>query len=398
MHISNRIQNIQPSATMALSQAAKDLREKGKDVINLSIGQPDFHTPESIGKAAQTAIAAGKVDFYTPAAGLLALRKAIAAHLSAHTKATVSAKNVAVTNGAKFALYALAQALLDPGDQALIPLPYWVSYGEQVKLAGGEPVFVTPMTGMKVTVADLEVARTARTRLLILNSPNNPSGQVYTKEELTAIGEWAVANEVVIVADEIYGDLVYNGTAFTSLFDLAAPIREQTVVVNGLSKSYAMTGWRVGYLVAPEAVTRAVAAFLSHASSNIAAVSQYAALAALTGDQSSVEQMRYAYQERLAAVLPLINRLPGFETLQPTGAFYLFPRVAEAVAATGFATTTEFVTALLNEASVAVVPGAAFGMPDHVRISYATDQATLKEALRRIKDFVVAHQQASQAG
>lgn len=395
MRISKRTQAIQPSATLDLAQTAKELRAKGRAVINLSIGQPDFHTPQAIGAAASAAIAAGKADFYTPAAGIPELRTAIANRVTTRTAATVTAANVAVTNGAKFALYALAQALLDPEDEVLIPLPYWVSYGEQVKLAGGIPVFVTPRRGLKVTPGDLDRVKTPRTRLLILNNPNNPSGQVYSRAELTAMGEWALANDVVILADEIYGDLVYNGTRFTSMYDLAAPLRNQTVLVSGLSKSYAMTGWRVGYLVAPEAVTGAVVAFLGHASSNIAAVSQYAALEALTGDQSSVAEMRQSYQERLAAVLPLLDQLPGVTTPRPEGAFYLFPNVAGAVKATGFTSTAAFVAALLAEKAVVVVPGAAFGMPSHVRLSYATDRATLVEGVARVKCFILNHQRAN---
>ena len=394
MEISERVSNIQPSATLALSGKAKAMKAQGIDVLNLSIGQPDFNTPKHIGQVAIKAIESGKVDFYTAAVGIEPLRKAIADKENADHGTDFTADNVVVMNGAKMTLYALGQALFDEGDEVLIPLPYWVTYGEQVKLAGAKPVFVKPAAGrLTVVPEELEAARTPKTKAMILNTPNNPSGAVYTREQLQAIGDWAVEHDVIVIADDIYGKLVYNGTKFVSLLDLSPAIRKQTILVNGMSKTYSMTGWRVGYAIADEQVVKGLKTFLSHAAGNMAAVSQYAALAAITGDQTCVEEMRTTYEKRINTLYPLLNEIPGFKLdVKPAGAFYAFPDVSEAVKLAGFASTDEFVSALLDEAHVAVVPGAAFGMDDHVRISYATSMDVLKEAVRRIQAFMADHQ------
>lgn len=394
MEISERVSNIQPSATLALSGKAKAMKAQGIDVLNLSIGQPDFNTPKHIGQAAIKAIESSKVDFYTAAVGIEPLRKAIADKENADHGTDFTADNVVVMNGAKMTLYALGQALFNEGDEVLIPLPYWVTYGEQVKLAGAKPVFVKPAAGrLTVVPEELEAARTPKTKAMILNTPNNPSGAVYTREQLQAIGDWAVEHDIIVIADDIYGELVYNGTEFVSLLDLSPEIRKQTILVNGMSKTYSMTGWRVGYAIADEQVVKGLKTFLSHAAGNMAAVSQYAALAAITGDQTCVEEMRATYEERINTLYPLLNAIPGFKLdVKPAGAFYAFPDVSEAVKLTGFGSTDEFVSALLDEAHVAVVPGAAFGMDDHVRISYATSMDVLKEAVRRIQAFMADHQ------
>ena len=394
MEISERVSNIQPSATLALSGKAKAMKAQGIDVLNLSIGQPDFNTPKHIGQVAIKAIESGKVDFYTAAVGIEPLRKAIADKENADHGTDFTADNVVVMNGAKMTLYALGQALFDEGDEVLIPLPYWVTYGEQVKLAGAKPVFVKPAAGrLTVVPEELEAARTPKTKAMILNTPNNPSGAVYTREQLQAIGDWAVEHNVIVIADDIYGKLVYNGTKFVSLLDLSPAIRKQTILVNGMSKTYSMTGWRVGYAIADDQVVKGLKTFLSHAAGNMAAVSQYAALATITGDQTCVEEMRATYEERINTLYPLLNEIPGFKLdVKPAGAFYAFPDVSEAVKLAGFASTDEFVSALLDEAHVAVVPGAAFGMDDHVRISYATSMDVLKEAVQRIQAFMADHQ------
>ncbi|MDN7144998.1 pyridoxal phosphate-dependent aminotransferase [Liquorilactobacillus mali] len=392
MKISKRVMQIQPSATLELSAKAKQMKSEGIDVINLGVGEPDFNTPKNIKKAAIKAIEEGKSDFYTPATGINELKKAVCARIAADFGVNYEQNQVAVTVGGKFSLYVLAQTLLDEGDEVLIPLPYWVSYGEQVKLAGGVPVFVTPEDGLKVTVEELENARTDKSRIVIINSPQNPSGLIYTKDELEAIGNWAVEHDIVIITDDMYGKLVYNGEHFVSLIELSDEIRKQTILVSGLSKAYSMTGWRVGYTVAPAEVIKKMGALIGHATSNLAAVSQYAALEALTGPQEVVEKMRVAFEERLNKVYPELIALPGV-TLKnkPQGAFYLFPNVKETVKLTGFASTDEFVAALLDEAHVAVVIGSAFGMPDHIRMSYATDLASLEEAIKRMKAFIEKH-------
>ncbi|MBZ2405170.1 pyridoxal phosphate-dependent aminotransferase [Liquorilactobacillus hordei] len=392
MKISKRVMQIQPSATLELSAKAKQMKSEGIDVINLGVGEPDFNTPKNIKAAAIKAIEEGKSDFYTPATGINELKQAICARIASDFGVNYEQNQVAVTVGGKFSLYVLAQTLLDEGDEVLIPLPYWVSYGEQVKLAGGVPVFVKPKNGLKVTVTELEGARTAKSRIVIINSPQNPSGLIYTRSELEAIGNWAVEHDIVIITDDMYGKLVYNGEHFVSLIELSDEIRKQTILVSGLSKAYSMTGWRIGYTVAPAEVIKKMGALIGHATSNLAAVSQYAALEALTGPQEVVEEMRIAFEERLNKVYPELTALPGIKLEnKPQGAFYLFPNVKETVKLTGFASTDEFVAALLDDAHVAVVVGSAFGLPDHIRMSYATDLASLEEAIKRMKIFIEKH-------
>lgn len=389
MNFSQRAANIKPSATLALANKAKEMKAQGIDVINLSVGEPDFKTPAHIKQAAIEAIQAGKADAYTTATGILPLREAIATYTNNDYQTNFTAKNVAVTVGGKLSLYALAQVLFEAGDEVLIPLPYWVSYGEQVKLAEAKPVFVAPALGNdKVSVVELEAKRTDKTKACIINSPQNPAGLIYSREELEAIGNWAVEHEIILIADDMYSKLVYNGNQFVSLLNLSDAIRKQTILVNGLSKAYAMTGWRVGYTVASEEVIQKLAAFLGHATSNLAAVSQYAALAALTGDQACVEEMRQAYEERLNTIYPQLVALPGFKFTKPQGAFYMFPNIRETLELTGFKSADDFAAALLEQAHVAVVVGSAFGMPDCIRISYATDLASLQEAVKRIKKFI----------
>ncbi|KRM97503.1 aspartate aminotransferase [Liquorilactobacillus aquaticus DSM 21051] len=392
MKIASRVMQVQPSATLALSAKAKKMMAKGIDVINLGVGEPDFNTPQKIKEAAIDAIKTGKSDFYTPATGIPELKQAICDRLKADFDTEYTVDQVAVTVGGKFSLYVLAQTLLDNNDEVLIPLPYWVSYGEQVKLAGGKPVFVMPADGAKVTVDELEKARTSKTRAVIINSPQNPSGLIYGQDELLQIGEWAVKNDIILIADDMYGKLVYNGHKFVSLIGFSQEIKDQTILVSGLSKAYAMTGWRVGYTVAPKEIIQKMNVVISHATSNLAAVSQYAALEALTGDQNVVEKMRVQFEKRLNTVYPQLIALPGVKLAnKPEGAFYLFPNIAETVKMTGFSSTEDFASALLEEAHVAVVAGAAFGMPEHIRLSYATDMNSLNEALKRMKTFIEKH-------
>ncbi|MFD1455476.1 pyridoxal phosphate-dependent aminotransferase [Levilactobacillus lanxiensis] len=390
MQLANRAQAVQPSATLKTGQRAQELRDAGVDVINLSVGQPDFPTPQAIKDATITAIQANQVDGYTATAGVLPLRQAVADHLLATQHVTVTADQVVITTGAKMALYALFQVLLNPGDDVLLPAPYWVSYSEQVKLAGGHPIEVAPTASLKVTPAQLEAAVTPATKAIVLNSPQNPSGLVYTKAELQAIGDWAVAHDLIIVADEIYGDLIYAGpNPSPSMLTLGADVAAHTVLVNGVSKTYAMTGWRIGYAVGPTWIIDALKTVLSHMTGNAAAVSQAAALAALTGDQTPVARMRAAFQERLDTIYPLLTAIPGFKLdHKPQGAFYLFPDVSEAVQLKGLASTDALVAAILDQAHVALVTGKAFGLPSHVRLSYATDLQSLETAMARLKDFM----------
>jgi aspartate/methionine/tyrosine aminotransferase len=301
---------------------------------------------------------------------------------------------VIITTGAKFGLFLLFQVILNEADDVLLPEPFWVSYAEQVHLAGGNAIAVkTTGKDQKVTVADLEAARTPKTQAIVLNSPQNPSGLLYEADELRAIGEWAVAHNILIVADDIYSNLVYNGNQFTSIVSLSDAIRQQTLLVTGVSKTYAMTGWRIGFVLGDAAIIKEMSKVASHATGNPTAASQYAAIAALNGDQSEAKAMRAAFEDRLNTIYPKIQALPGFEiNTKPQGAFYLFPNVKAAVVATGYANTEDFVTALLDEAHVAVVAGTAFGQPDHIRISYATSKEALLTACDRLADFMASHQ------
>ncbi|KRN02229.1 aspartate tyrosine aromatic aminotransferase [Levilactobacillus senmaizukei DSM 21775 = NBRC 103853] len=391
MQISKRAQAVQPSATFATAQKADAMQATGVDVINLCIGQPDFPTPRNIKDATVDAIRADSVDGYTATPGIIPLRQAVIDHIVAPQGETgFTADQVVVTTGAKMAFYALFQAILDPGDDVLIPAPYWVSYGEQVRLAGGQPIEIAPTSTFKVTPDQLAAALTPQTRAVVLNSPQNPSGVVYTRAELKAIGEWAVAHDLLVIADEIYGELLYDGnTPAPSMLGIDPTITANVVVINGVSKTYAMTGWRIGFLIGQPAVVGAVNKVLSHMTGNTAAVSQAAALAALTGDQSAVTTMRAAFKERLDTIYPLLMAIPGFDLpLKPQGAFYLFPEVTQAMAQKHCATSAEFADLLLNEAHVAVVSGEAFGLANHIRLSYATDLATLKRAMQRINTFM----------
>ena len=389
MHLSNRAQGVSPSATLATGQRAQALQAQGIDVINLSVGQLDYATPQAIKDAAVAAIQADQVNGYTATEGVLPLRQAIAANLATLHDIHVAPQQVVVTTGAKMALYALFQVLLNPGDAVLLPAPYWVSYSEQVKLAGGQPIEVAPTDSLKVTPAQLAAAVTPTTRAIVLNSPQNPSGTTYTRAELQAIGEFAVAHDLVIVADEIYGELLYDtDQAAPSMLGISAAIDDHTVLINGVSKTYAMTGWRIGYAVANPTITQALKTLLSHMTGNPAAVSQAAATAALTGSQASVAEMKAGFKHRRDVIYPQLAALPGFRLTKPAGAFYFFPDVTAAMARKHVTTTADFVDLILNEAHVATVTGEAFGLPGHIRLSYATDLATLQAAVDRLRAFM----------
>ncbi|MGM0330048.1 pyridoxal phosphate-dependent aminotransferase [Enterococcus sp. AZ084] len=395
MKQSKRVERLEPSVTLATAAKAKALKAQGKDIISLTVGEPDFATPENIQEAAIAAIKNGKASYYTPTAGIPELRQAIVSYLETYYGLTYDASQTIVTDGAKFALYALFQTILDPKDEVIIPVPYWVSYGEQVKLAEGVPIFVTgqEVNDFKVTIEQLEQARSSKTKAVIINSPSNPTGMIYTKEELQVIGEWAVKNDILIVADDIYGRLVYNDNEFTPIATISKAIREQTIIINGVSKTYAMTGWRIGYAVGDQKIIDGMIAIASQSTSNPTAVSQYAAVEALQGEQDTVEEMRKAFEDRLDIVFPLVADLPGVSVKRPQGAFYLFPNVKETLAICGYEQVTPWVEDLLEEAGVALVTGEGFGAPENVRLSYAANLATLEEGIRRIQRFIESKSQ-----
>ncbi|MGO2100358.1 pyridoxal phosphate-dependent aminotransferase [Vagococcus salmoninarum] len=395
MVLSTRAQQLEPSVTLAASAKAKELAAAGHDIVSLTLGEPDFMTPSHIRQAAIASIDNGKASFYTPAAGIPELRRAVIERTKKDYGIEYQMNQVVVTDGAKFGLYALFQGILNKGDEVIIPVPYWVSYGEQVKLAEGQPIFVETVQSndFKITVEQLEAALTPKTKAFILNTPSNPTGSIYSRSELLAIGEWAVAKNILIIADDIYGKLVYNGNVFTPIASLSPAIEKQTIVVNGVSKSYSMTGWRIGYVLGDAEIIGAIIDIASQATSNCSAVSQYAALEALNGNQSSVETMRQAFEERLNKIYPQMVALPGFKLTKPQGAFYLFPNVKETMDLCGYSDINAFVEGLLMEAGVAVVTGAGFGAPENLRISYATDLETLEEAVRRMAAFIDKKQQ-----
>lgn len=390
MNVSNRAQQLTPSVTLAAAAKAKALKAKGVDVLSLTVGEPDFVTPKNIQKAAIASIEDGRASYYTPSGGIPELKQAIVSYVEREYQLCYQPKQVIVTDGAKYALYLLFQAILNVGDEVIIPVPYWVSYGEQVKLAEGKPVFVssTQEQSFKVSVAQLEAVRTDKTKAIILNSPSNPTGVIYTEEELRQIGEWAVAHNILIIADDIYGRLVYNGHRFTPIATISEAIRQQTIIINGVSKTYAMTGWRIGFAVGDEKNIQAMTQLASQSTSNPVAVSQYAAIEALTGEQSTVEDMRQAFEKRLNHIYPKVAALPGVSLIKPEGAFYLFPNVKKTLEICGYDNVTNWVEDLLQEAHVALVTGEGFGAPEHVRMSYATDLMTLEKAIERMNDFI----------
>ena len=395
MELSKRALKMEPSVTLAASAKAKTLKAEGKDVLSLTVGEPDFSTPKNIQEAAKKAIEFGETSYYTPTAGIPALRQAVVDYMQDNYDLTYKVSETIITNGAKFALYLLFQVLLDEEDEVIIPTPYWVSYSEQVKLADGVPVFVEALedNDYKVTVSQLEQVKSAKTKAILLNSPSNPTGMIYTKEELQTIGEWAVANQLVIVADDIYGHFIYGDAEFTPIATISDAIRAQTIIINGVSKTYSMTGWRIGFAIGDQKIIRAMTDLASQASSNPTAVSQYAAIEALSGSQESVEVMRQAFEERMEKTYQWLSEVPGITVRKPQGAFYLFPNVRETMTICGYEDVNDFVEALLVEANVAVVTGKGFGAPDNIRLSYAADLATLEEAVKRIKKFVEKKQQ-----
>ncbi|AQP53040.1 aspartate aminotransferase [Vagococcus penaei] len=390
MEIAKRVSQIKPSATLAAAAKARELQSQGIDVLSLTIGEPDFQTPENIKKAAIKSIEDGRASFYTAATGIQELVAAIQHRTQLDYGVTYESDEIVIGTGAKFILYALFQSILNPQDEVIIPTPYWVSYEAQVELAEGTPVFVETSleNNYKVTVVELEAALTEKTKAVIINTPSNPTGMVYSYDELKAIGEWAVEKNILIIADDIYGKLVYNGHRFTPIVSISDAIRRQTIVVTGVSKSYSMTGWRVGYAMGDAGVLKQMGKLISQSTSNLTTVCQYAAVEALTGNQSSIEQMRLAFEDRLNTIYPLIETIPGIKIIKPHGAFYLYPDVSETVKLCGYQTVSAWVDDLLAEAHVAVVLGAGFGTPNNIRLSYATDMATLKEAVSRIHQFV----------
>nr|WP_246629055.1 pyridoxal phosphate-dependent aminotransferase [Mesobacillus maritimus] len=391
--LAQRVGTLTPSTTLAITAKAKEMKAEGYDVIGLGAGEPDFNTPKHIIDAAIQSMEAGLTK-YTPAGGLPALKKEVAAKLKRDQGLEYAANEIIVTSGAKHALYTLFQVLLDEGDEVIIPIPYWVSYPEQVKLAGGTPVFIEGIEAneFKITVDQLKAAISEKTKAVIINSPSNPTGMVYTKEELKALGEVCLEYGVLIVSDEIYEKLMYGGHEHVSIAEISPELKEQTIVINGVSKSHSMTGWRIGYAAGNSQVIKAMTDLASHSTSNPTSNAQYATIAAYSGSQEPVEEMRKAFEQRLDIIHQKLVEIPGITCLKPQGAFYLFPNVKEAATATGCKDVDEFVERLLTEEQVAVVPGSGFGAPDNIRLSYATSLDLLESAVNRMKNFIETNQ------
>ena len=386
--VSQRLTRLPASATMAIAGRARELRAEGRDIISFGAGEPDFATPESIVAAASRAAHDPANHHYSANQGLPPLREAVADYTARYSGVHTDASEVVVTNGAKQAAFQTFAALIDPGDEVLLPAPYWVSYPAGLELAGGVsvPVPSTSANGFKVTVDDLEAARTDRTTALVFVSPSNPTGAVYSEGESRAIGEWAQENGVWVIADEIYQRLVYFTDVAPSIVAVT-PGLENWVIINGVAKSYAMTGWRVGWMVGPEDIVNAATRHQSHATSNVANVSQHAALAALTGPQDTVEEMREAFDQRRKMMHSMVSGIPGVECVEPEGAFYVFPDVS-AVLGGKYKTSSALADGILEEAGVAVVSGESFGAPGFLRLSYAVSTDEIERGVTKIASLI----------
>ncbi len=389
--ISTRIASIAESATLKVDAKAKSLQAAGRPVISYAAGEPDFPTPAHIVEAAVAAVKDPKNHRYTPAAGLPELREAIAAKTKRDSGWDAPPAQVVVTNGGKQAVYQAFATLLDPGDEVLVPTPYWTTYPEAIKLAGGVQVdvFAGADQDYLVTVDQLEAARTPRTKVLLFVSPSNPTGSVYSPEQTKAIGEWAEKHGLWVISDEIYQNLTYDGVRAVSIVEAVPALADRTILVNGVAKTYAMTGWRLGWMVGPADAMKGAANLQSHLSSNVNNIAQRAALAALTGPQDCVEEMRQAFDRRRKVIVAELNKIPGVVTPTPEGAFYVYPDVTGLLGKTwgGVTPTTslELADLILDQAEVAAVPGEAFGPSGYLRFSYALGDAPLLEGIQRLQ-------------
>jgi aspartate aminotransferase len=384
MKLAARVGQVPPSLTLAIAAKAKALKADGIDVCSFSAGEPDFDTPAHIKAAAEKALQDGKTK-YGPAAGEPKLREAIARKLREDNGLCYNAENVIVTNGGKHSLFNLMLALIEAGDEVIIPAPYWLSYPEMVKLAEGIPVIVPTdaASGYKITPDQLRSAITPKTKVFVLNSPSNPTGMIYTPAEIKALAEVVVEHDILVVSDEIYEKILYEGAEHLSIGAIGPEIFERTIISNGFAKAYSMTGWRLGYLAGPVPLIKAATTIQSHSTSNVCTFAQYGAIAALESSQDCVEEMRQAFAKRREVMFERLNAIPGLICPKPDGAFYMFPDISK----TGMK-SLEFCDALLESQQVAVVPGIAFGADDCIRLSYATDMASIEKGMDRLEKFV----------
>ena len=384
MKLAARVGKVTPSLTLAISAKAKAMKADGIDVCSFSAGEPDFDTPEHIKAAAQKALDIGHTK-YGPALGEPKLREAIAHKLSQENGLNYKAENIIVTNGGKHSLFNLMLALIEPGDEVIIPAPYWLSYPEMVRLAGGEPIILATdaQTDYKVTPEQLYQTITNKTKLFVLNSPSNPTGMVYQPAEIKALAEVVVETDILVVSDEIYEKIIYDDAQHLSIGAVNSEIFKNTITSNGFAKAYSMTGWRIGYLAASVELINAAVKIQGHSTSNVCTFAQYGAIAALESSQDCVEQMRQAFVKRRHRIYDLVNTIPGISCNQPDGAFYMFVNISKISSS-----SLEFCNSLLEDHNVAVIPGVAFGADDHIRISYATDLATIEKGMARLERFV----------
>lgn len=392
--VSARIAAITESATLAVDGKAKALKAAGRPVIGFGAGEPDFPTPDYIVEAAAAATKVVANHRYTPSPGLPELRQAIVDKTKRDSNFEITVDNVLVTNGGKQAVYQAFATILDPGDEVILPSPFWTTYPEAIKLAGGKAVevFADESQNYLVSVDQLEAARTGKTKALLFCSPSNPTGSVYSPEQVKAIGEWALKNKVWIIADEIYEHLLYDGATAPSLPVVVPELADTTIIINGVAKTYAMTGWRVGWMIGPKDVIKAAANLQSHLTSNVSNVSQRAAIAAITGNLDAVREMGVAFNRRRKLIVELLNDVPGFECPTPQGAFYVYPSVkgalGKAIRGKVANTSAELATIILDEVEVAAVPGEAFGPSGYLRFSYATSDEDIVEGIGRIKKLL----------
>ncbi len=393
MDLSNKAKQINPSLTLEITAKAKELKEAGIDVVSFGAGEPDFNTPENIIKAAIRAMEEGKTK-YTATSGILDLRNAICEKFKVDNGLLYKPNQIVVSTGAKQSLANAFLAILNKGDEVIIPVPYWVSYPELVKLSDGVPIFVNTLkeNDYKYTIKDLEKVVTKKTKAILLNSPNNPTGSIYTKEELREIAEFAKKYDLIIVSDEIYEKLIYDGNKHISIASLSEDAYKRTIVINGLSKSYAMTGWRIGYSACSEEMSKLMSSIQSHVTSNINSISQYAAVEALTGTQESIKIMIQEFEKRRNYMIDRLNNIEGISYIRPSGAFYIMVCIegfyGKNINGNIIKSSLDFSKSILEEENVAVIPGIAFGLDEYIRLSYATSINVIEEGLNRIENYL----------
>ena len=391
--VSKIAEAVRASTTLAVDSLAKQMKADGLDVVGFGTGEPDFNTPDNINMAGIKAICDGKTK-YTPAAGIIPLRKAIAQRLKEDCGVDYDYTQIVVASGAKHSVYIALAAITNPGDEIIIPAPFWVSYYEMVRMVGGTPIIVEAgeNQNFKITAEQLEAAITDKTKCLMLNNPSNPTGMIYSKDELSAIADVCVKHDLYIIADEIYYQLIYDRIEFTSIASLGEDVKERTLLINGVSKSYAMTGWRVGYCAANKTLAKIMSNFLSHSTGAPSTISQWASVEALTGPQEGIEAMRLAFLERRDYIVKRINSIPDVSCIKPNGAFYVMMNIEKLVGKTLGGKLIEndddFAVALLEKALVAVVPCSGFGMKNFVRWSYAASMENIEKGLDRLEKFV----------